>query len=87
MAQMEEVLTDLTGLLAAHCFLLLATCVHAAPSLHPFDYLLWVMDAIALFFLGSASFRCLRYLGEAPDTATEAIACGATVAASTAFSS
>lgn len=63
-ARAEELLTDLTGLVAATGMLLVATVVHQTPDIKPFGYLLWVMRAVALAFLASATLRCARYLGE-----------------------
>ena len=64
-AQAEELLTDITGLVASHGMLLVATVVHQTPDLHPFDYLLWVMRGVSAALLASAGLRCARYLGEA----------------------
>ena len=56
-AALEELLTDVTGLIASHGMLLVATVVHQTPSIAPFDYLLAVMRAVALVLLTSAALR------------------------------
>ena len=64
-AQAEELFTDISGLVASHGMLLVATVVHQTPDLHPFDYLLWVMRGVSVTLLASAGLRCARYLDEA----------------------
>ena len=58
----SQLLTDLTGWVASHGMLMLATVVHQTPDIHPFDYLLWVMRLTSVCLLGSAALRCARYL-------------------------
>ena len=61
----EELLSDTTAFLAAHCMLLLATAVHFTPTLKPYGHLLWLMRGIAVLLLACGSLRCVKFLHEA----------------------
>jgi hypothetical protein len=61
---LEELFTSLTGWVASHSMLLLATVVHYTPSLHPYDYLLSLLRGVNTLFLVSGLIRCVRYIVE-----------------------
>ena len=59
--RLEELLTSIAVLLAAHAILLLSTVVHATPTLAPYNFLVWCMRACAFIFLLASSMRCAKY--------------------------
>ena len=58
----SEILTEATSFAASHAFLLLATAMHHTPSLHPFDYLVWLLRAINVLFLAAEVLRSVHFL-------------------------
>ena len=60
--ELEEISTDATAFVAAHCMLLLATAVHYTPTLEPYAYLVKVMRALAALMLLTGLLRCANYL-------------------------
>ena len=61
----EELLSDFTGVIAAHSILLLATAIHYRPSLQPYGELLWVLRGYSILLLATGIVRLVKYMNEA----------------------
>ena len=59
----DEVLHMVASFVASHALLLLATVLHSTPTLHPFDYLVWLLFAIQGLFCAAEALRTGKLLG------------------------
>lgn len=63
----EELLSDFTGVVAAHGLLLLSAATRFRPSLKPYGELLWLLRGFSILLLAAAGLRLIKYANEASE--------------------